>query len=120
MTINNKKSTLQAILQCKCPKCTKGNMFKSSALNMAKFNELNDACSVCGFSFRPEPGFYQISLFVTYAIGVAIFIIFGFATYYVLNDPPLSVYYITIITPAVLTTPWNLRYSKVLMLYAFG
>jgi hypothetical protein len=38
----------------------------------------------------------------------------------VFNDPPLWVYYTAIFVPAILATPWNLRYSKVVILYVFG
>ena len=120
MSGENKKSMVQAMAQCKCPVCTEGDMFKTKATNLKKFNELKEKCEVCGFRFMPEPGFYQISLFLTYAVSVAIFLIFGVATYYLFNDPPLWVYYVTIFTPALLTVPWNLRYSKVVMLYFFG
>lgn len=114
------KSKLRAMLTCKCPVCTKGDMFKSPATDLRNFNELRNSCEVCGYEFMPEPGFYQVSLFFTYAVGVAIFVVFGFIAYWVFNNPPLWVYYVVIITPAVITAPWNLRYSKVMMLYAFG
>ena len=109
-----------AMLQCKCPICKEGDMFKSSALNISQFNELNKNCETCGFGFMPEPGFYQISMFFAYMVGVAIFVIFGFLTYVAFNDPPLWVYYVSIFIPTILSTPWNLRYSKVVMLYYFG
>lgn len=53
-------------------------------------------------------------------VGVAIFMVFGFLAYLVFNDPPLWVYYVSIFIPTLITTPWNLRYSKVIMLYYFG
>ncbi|MFD2033864.1 DUF983 domain-containing protein [Belliella marina] len=104
---------------CKCPICTKGDMFKSSATDLKKFNELNESCSNCGFKFMPEPGFYQISMFLTYAFSVALFVIFGFLTYLIFDNPPLWVYYAMIFIPAIITVPWSLRYSKVIMLYIF-
>jgi uncharacterized protein (DUF983 family) len=118
--IRNSDQRIKGILGCKCPVCKEGDMFKSKATNLNKFNELNQNCKTCGFSFMPEPGFYQISMFFTYMVGVAIFIVFGFLTYFIFNDPPLWVYYVTIFVPTFLTTPWNLRYSKVVMLYYFG
>ncbi|MCC5937718.1 MAG: DUF983 domain-containing protein [Lunatimonas sp.] len=108
-----------SLLGCKCPVCTRGQMFRSSALDMRNFNELNKQCAVCGYDFMPEPGFYQISLFITYAFGVAIFVVFGVLTYLIFESPKLWHYYLMIFIPAVLFTPWNVRYSKVLMLYAF-
>jgi uncharacterized protein (DUF983 family) len=116
----SRKAMFKAMLQCKCPVCTKGDMFKTRATKLARFNELKAACKVCGFRFMPEPGFYQLSLYFTYAVCVAFVVIFGFATYYLLNDPPLWVYYLAILLPTTLATPWSLRYSKVVMLYAFG
>lgn len=117
---NTKRSMLQAMVHCKCPVCTEGDMFKTKATNLSKFNELKPACEVCGFKFMPEPGFYQLSLFFTYAVCVAFFVVFGFATYYLLDNPPLWVYYVAVITPTIIATPWSLRYSKVVMLYVFG
>jgi uncharacterized protein (DUF983 family) len=94
-------------------------MFRSSAFNMHKFNELNMHCPVCGYDFMPEPGFYQISLFITYAFGVALFVVFGVLTYLIFDEPSLWHYYLMIFIPALLSTPWSVRYSKALMLYAF-
>jgi hypothetical protein len=47
-------------------------------------------------------------------------IVLGFATYFLFNNPPLGVYYAVIGIPAIIIVPWNLRYSKVVMLYIFG
>lgn len=111
---------LQAILLCKCPRCTKGDMFKTSALNLAQFNELKEQCEVCGLRYQVEPGFYQLSMYLTYAISIALIAAFSIAAYLIFDDPPLWAYYAFIFTPLILTTPWNIRYSKVLMLYFFG
>ncbi len=120
MSKKGKLPMLQAMAQCKCPVCTKGDMFKSKATNLQKFNELKQHCEVCGFRFMPEPGFYQISLFFTYAINVAIFVVFGFAAYLLLEDASIWTYGAIITIPSILAVPWNLRYSKVIMLYVFG
>ena len=62
---DNKK--LNAMLHCKCPVCKEGDMFKTSALNMSKFNELNKNCKECGFDFMPEPGlWFLVSLPIWY------------------------------------------------------
>lgn len=115
-----KKPVWQAIVQCKCPNCTEGDLFKTKATDLRRFNELNAVCKVCGFNFMPEPGFYQLSLYFTYVVSIAFFVVFGVATYYLFHNPALWVYYVAVITPTILTAPWNVRYSKVVMLYAFG
>lgn len=111
---------LQAIIKCKCPVCRKGDMFKTPAVNLKRFNELKARCEVCGFNFQPEPGFYQISLYFTYMTSIAILLLFGLSTYFLLDSPPLWILYIAVLTPLILSVPWNVRYSKVLMLYIFG
>ena len=111
---------LQAIIKCKCPVCRKGDMFKTPAFNLKRFNELKPHCEVCGFNFQPEPGFYQISLYFTYMTSIAILLVFGLSTYFLLDSPPLWILYIAVLTPLILSVPWNVRYSKVLMLYIFG
>lgn len=120
MSDSKKLPKLQAMVQCKCPVCTKGDMFKTKATDLKHFNELNPKCKVCGFAFMPEPGFYQISLYMTYAINVAIFVIFGVAAVWLLEDPSIWAFAAFITIPAILAVPWNLRYSKVIMLYIFG
>jgi uncharacterized protein (DUF983 family) len=120
ITPKGKLSMLQAMAQCKCPKCTEGDMFTHSALDLIHFNEVADQCPVCGFKFEVEPGFYQGAMFFIYAFDIAFSIIFGFSAYFVFNDPPLWVYYIAIIAPVIFSVPWIVRYSKVLMLYLFG
>jgi uncharacterized protein (DUF983 family) len=116
----NNRGKWTAMLKCKCPVCMKGNMFKSRATDLRYFNELKTNCDVCGFRFMPEPGFYQISMFFTYAVGVALFIFFGILAYLLFDDPDLWVYYAFVFVPAIVTAPWNVRYSKVVMLYVFG
>lgn len=120
MSESHRLPTLSAIIQCKCPVCTQGDMFKTSAINLKRFNELKEKCEVCGYGFQPEPGFYQMSLYFTYAISIGILVIFGFGTYFLLDGPSLWVIYVAVLIPAILSIPWNIRYSKVMVLYIFG
>lgn len=120
MNKNTRLPVLQAVLKCKCPVCRKGDMFKTPATNLKRFNELKPRCEVCGFNFQPEPGFYQISLYFTYMTSIAILLVFGLSVYFIMEDPPLWVLYVAVLTPVILSVPWNVRYSKVLMLYIFG
>lgn len=75
-----KGSKLYSIVKCKCPKCHVGDMFIPGTLYLPKFYKMNDYCGICGQSFEPEPGFYFGSMFVSYAINTALFIIFWVAT----------------------------------------
>ncbi|MFT4603040.1 MAG: hypothetical protein ACI857_003227 [Arenicella sp.] len=71
-----KKGTkLYSIVKGTCPKCQETDLFKSkNPYNLSKVMEMNDECPNCGQSFRPEPGFYFGAMFVSYGLGVALFI----------------------------------------------
>lgn len=51
---------------------------------------------------------------------MAIFALGGVICYYLLNDPDVWVYVLTVALIVVTTMPLVLRYSRALMLYLFG
>lgn len=70
-----KKGTkLYSILHFKCPQCHDGYFFKSNAYNFKTVGELYTHCSNCNLKFSKEPGFYFGAMYVSYAIGIAIFV----------------------------------------------
>lgn len=113
------KSWKGALYSGKCPKCRKGNIFKTSLFNLSGFWKMNSHCTVCGVTFEPEPGFYFGAMFVSYALSVALFATIGVALY-VLGNPADWVYLTAIIVGAILFTPFSFRYSRILFLYFFG
>jgi uncharacterized protein (DUF983 family) len=72
-TDNDKKPGLLNVLACKCPRCRRGDMFKTgNAYNLRSFMKMNDKCPVCGQVFDMEPGFYYGTSYVSYAFTIAI------------------------------------------------
>lgn len=72
-TDNDRKPGLLNVLACKCPRCRRGDMFKTNnAYNLRSFMKMNDKCEVCGQVFDMEPGFYYGTSYVSYAFTVAI------------------------------------------------
>ena len=66
-----KKGTkMYSILKNKCPHCHEGEFFEGSAFKA----NVRDKCEVCGNKFSKEPGFYQGSYCVVYALGTAVFV----------------------------------------------
>lgn len=110
------KSKLQAIWECKCPRCRQGDLFEKSKI----FPKPLSHCPVCGVRYEKEPDFFQGAMYVSYAISVAIFVTFGFGAYFVFNDPPTYVYWLTIITATIVLAPLNWRLSKSLFIHIFG
>src|SRR5688572_11655041 len=62
-----KMQTPKALLQGKCPRCHKGEIFKYPlAGHLLQFNQMNTACPHCEVRLEPEPGFYQGAMYVGY------------------------------------------------------
>jgi uncharacterized protein (DUF983 family) len=114
------KSALEAIIQCKCPRCRQGDMFTDSAFSLTKFADMPSHCSECNLRYAREPGFFDGSMYISYAFSVAIMLTSGVATYVIGNDPDAWVY-ITVVAVAILFFfRFTFRYSRTLMLHLFG
>lgn len=110
---------IKALLQGKCPKCHKGDMFIHSAANLTRFMAMNEACPHCGVRLEPEPGFYQGAMYVSYGITVACITVVGLALYFLWNPSEWMYVGITIGLMLVIA-PLNYRFSRIIYLYLFG
>ena len=112
-------TALQGIIQCKCPRCRKGDIFTGSAYSL-RLQKTNINCPHCNLKFEREPGFFYVAMFVSYAMNVAEIITIGVASY-VLGLPLIYEnlwYYVGLILAGVLLlSPINYRYSRVILLH---
>ncbi len=68
----NKPSFLK-VLQCKCPRCRKGNLFvERNPYKLSSIMKMNEPCPVCGQPFELEVGFYYGSGYISYALSIAL------------------------------------------------
>ena len=74
MKIIGKGSKAFSILHNKCPRCSKGDFFVSHPYHFKHFGKKHHNCSNCDLKFEREPGFFFGSMFVSYAISVALFV----------------------------------------------
>lgn len=110
-------SKLYAIVHAKCPKCRRGNIFEGSLYGL-KRQKTNEYCSHCGMRFEVEPGYFYAAMYVSYAFVVAEMITVGLLTYLITrNETSPWLYIFTICAVIVLLTPFNFRYSRVLLLH---
>ena len=65
-----KGSKLYSITKMKCPNCHEGDFYQGSIFKAT----VKEKCDHCGFKYSMEPGFYQGSYYVVYALGVAVFV----------------------------------------------
>lgn len=104
----------KAMWKAKCVRCRKGDMFKPGLMSQKMY----ERCPYCDLFYERHPGYFWVSMFVSYAMGVAEIITLSVATF-VLSGGSENVYiYLGVIISAiVLLAPFNFRYSRVLHMY---
>lgn len=112
-------SKIQAVVECKCPRCRKGQIF-SGKLYAFKGQTTNEYCPVCNLRFEREPGFFYVAMFISYAMNVAEMITIAVATYILgleLTYENLWIFVAIIMVGVFLFAPLNYRYSRVFLLH---
>jgi len=112
-------SKIQAVIQCKCPRCRKGPIF-SGPIYSFKGQVTNEYCSSCNLRFEREPGYFYVSMFISYAMNVAEMIAISVGAYILgveLTYENLWIYIGIIVVGVLLFAPFNYRYSRVMLLH---
>jgi uncharacterized protein (DUF983 family) len=79
-----KPGYIWAMLDHKCPRCRKGDMFLSkTSYKLKSFMKMHDRCAVCGQKMEIEVGFYYGTGYVSYALTVG-FSVFTFIAWWIL------------------------------------
>ena len=110
-----KKGTkLYSILKFKCPQCHEGEFFTSSAYNLKKIGELYKHCPNCKIKFSEEPGFYFGAMYVSYTLGIGIFVVTYLSNW--ILDLQASLFQILLFVGTVLIvgTPFLFHLSKII------
>lgn len=113
----SQRTSKQAILACKCPRCREGDMFKYSAFRPTKFDKANEHCPVCGLKFEIEPSFFTGAMYVSYAFSVFLTFIVGISVNFFYENAPISTYMFWIILLVLLAFPHMFRYSRSLYMH---
>lgn len=103
----------------KCPKCRTGDMFGNSTFSLKK-EILHKQCGHCDFKFEREPAYFHASMYVSYALNVAIIVAGSVATAVLTGSEDPWLYISVTIGLLVLLYPVVLRYSKTLLIYYMG
>lgn len=112
-----KTPTIHAILNAKCPRCRRGNIFSTSMYGW-KLQKTNEFCEHCKMRFEVEPGYFYVAMYVSYSFNVIEMLIVGMLTYYLSNGSESPWLYIVIILTAIIfLAPLNYRYSRVFLLH---
>jgi len=112
-------SQWHAFSHSKCPRCRVGKVFVGPTYGF-KVQKMNENCPHCGLRFEREPGYFYVSMFVSYAMNVAEMVSISVAAYILGLDLVYENlwYFAGILLIAVfLFSPFNYRYSRMILLY---
>ena len=118
---------LWSVLSMHCPRCRRGNMFKTrnayKRLTLEHIFDMHENCTVCNQEFNLEPGFWYGTGYVSYGI-VVVFSAISFLAWWLFigisaNDNRVVAWVISNSVLILLLQPWLMRISRVVYLYLF-
>jgi len=98
----------------KCPRCHEGEFFISHPYDLKKAGDIHQNCSNCGLKYSKEPGFYYGAMYVSYALGVALFVTLWTSFNLFFPYASAGVQITTIISLTILLTPYLYALSKII------
>jgi uncharacterized protein (DUF983 family) len=78
---------------------------------------MNTTCPHCGLTFEREPGYFYVAMFVSYAFNVAEIVTTAVAISVLTGSDNPWLYLIIILSIAVVLSPFNFRYARVVLLH---
>jgi uncharacterized protein (DUF983 family) len=113
------QTRLYSIFFNKCPRCHKGQFFKSNhSYQLKQFDKMNDECSQCGENFNRETGFYFGAMYVSYGLAVIIGLVM-FLIMVLLLKTEVFTFLITYSIIILLLSPWIFRKSRLTWINLF-
>lgn len=103
----------------KCPRCHKGQVFKSSnPYSFGRIFDMEEVCSCCELRYEREPGFFFGAMYVSYALFAGIFINWFLIDLLWLHLEPMTLFGLVAGTMALLF-PLAFRWARLLWLNFF-
>jgi uncharacterized protein (DUF983 family) len=114
-----KGTKLYSILRMKCPRCQEGDFYEGHPYKFSAMGRVKEECSECKLKYNIEPSFFHGSYYVTYALGVALFVAVGVLTYLLIpNVGPKTILISTFVSLAILS-PLFYALSKIIWINFF-
>lgn len=109
-----KGSKLNSIFRGKCPRCQEGDFFISHPYDLKNAGNIHEHCSNCNLKYEKELGFYQGAMYVSYALGVALFVTLwvSFNLFFPSTSTTMQVTIVAI--SSFLLTPYMYALSKII------
>ena len=103
-----------ALIHARCARCRKGRMFEPGFFKQKMFIR----CEACDLFYERHPGYFYVSMYVSYAMNVIEIITLGIATFFISGGSENVLIYLFVILASVfILSPFNYRYSRVLHMH---
>ena len=114
-----KGTKLYSIFKMKCPRCHEGDFYKGHPYKFSTMGEVKEKCDKCGLKYSLEPSFYHGSYYVTYALGVALFVAIWVLKMIFFPDAGPGGLLIAILISLVVLSPLMYALSKIIWINFF-
>lgn len=103
-----------SLFRLRCPSCRKGKMFSQKPYGFSAISSMNKSCPHCKISYQLEPSFFYGSMYVSYALGVAIAVGTYLMLYFLGYGGNMVLAIVAIAAAIILLAPYNYQLSKVI------
>ncbi|MFX0556615.1 DUF983 domain-containing protein [Maribacter sp. CXY002] len=107
-----KGSKVYTILFLKCPRCQEGDFLEANPYKLSNFNKVKERCPKCELKYSLEPSFYYGSMYVSYAVGIAVAVAVYVLTLIFGLELNVAKLFGLMVTTLVLAMPWIAAVSK--------
>jgi len=113
MALFGKGSKLYSIIKMKCPRCQEGDFFVSKPYDLKRAGDIHKTCPNCGIKYSKEPGFYYGAMYVSYALGVALFVTLWVSFNLFFKEVNIGIQILVICLASIFTAPYFYALSKI-------
>jgi len=109
-----KGSKLYSILHITCPQCQEGKFLVSHPYDLRNVGDVREKCDVCGLKYEKEPGFFFGAMYVSYALGVALFVTIWTSCNLFFDDVNVWIQIGLVVFFIILLSPYLFALSKII------
>jgi len=107
-----KGSKIYSIITGSCPVCHIGKMYKEkNPYKLNKIYDMYETCSHCNTKYKIEPSFFYGAMYVSYALGVAVFVATFIISYFFIGLSKVDTF-IAIVITLISLMPIIMRLSR--------
>lgn len=114
-----KGTKLYSIFRHRCPRCHEGKVFvESNPYKLTKLTQMHEKCDQCELKFEIENGFFYGSMYVAYALTVAVSVAV-FVAYWTFAEVNITTYLLLNAAVLILCMPLLFRLARMIWLNIF-